>query len=186
MADLLHFERQAGRSVASPFDAIEPVLELHKVPLEQRYPHVLPDGTCAWSITDAVNWSAMRIDRDPRTIQRWVARFNAKGASAFGQCARADKGTSRFFNRHNEAAVFAAYLYVALKPSVRVVHEAILRNRELIALPTNVPSIETVRVWLRSSPALVASALEGQRKYRELMFSDIERGFLAARKDRSE
>jgi hypothetical protein len=187
MADLLIIEGgEAG--IASRFDAIAPLAQLYKVPQEQRFPHLLPDGARVWSIKDAVDWCAMNIGRNPRTVQRWISKFKVMGGAAFEHSERRDKGTSRFFAQHEKAAILAAYLYLALRPSVRVVREAIVRNRELIDVPeTKVPSCETVRCWLRSaSPALVTFALEGQRTYRELMFSDLERGLLAIGKDRSE
>jgi hypothetical protein len=168
--------------------AIEPLVQLIAVPQGQQFPHLLPDGTSAWSIKDAVDWCAMHVERNPRTIRYWIAKFKAAGTSAFEPAPRSDKGTSRFFTQHRKAAILAAYLFLCLRPSARAVHEAIVRNRELIEVPeAKLPSCETVRRWLRSaSPMLVAMALEGQRTYRELMFSDLERGLLAARKDWSE
>lgn len=136
---------------------------------------------------DVVDWCAIHIGRNPRTIRRWIAKFKSAGTNALERAARSDKGISRFFERHNKAAILAAYLYLALRPSLRAVHEAIVRNRELIDVSeAKLPSRETVRVWLRSaSPTLVALAQEGQSAYRQLVFSDLERGLLAVRKDRS-
>ena len=172
----------------SRFEAIAPLVQLFDIPISRRFPHLLPDGTRAWSLSDAVAWCAANNDLCTRTIWRRFAKFKNAGKGALESAARKDKGLSRFFTQHDKAAAFAAYLYLVLRPSVRAVHGAIVRNCELLDVAeAQLPSRETVRLWLRSTrPALVALALEGQRTYRALMFSELERGLLAAAKDWSE
>lgn len=168
-------------------EAIAPIVQLLDVPIARRFPHLLPDGTRAWSLNEAVIWCATNNELCTRTIWRRIARFKKAGKGALESAVRRDKGLSRFFTQHYKAGAFAAYLYLVLKPSVRAVHQAIVRNRELLDVTeAKLPSCETVRLWLRSTqPTLLALALEGQRTYRELMFSDLERGLLIAGKDRS-
>ena len=168
--------------------AIAPLMQLFDVKESRRFPHVLPDGTRAWTMTQAVAWCAERSHLSVRTIWRKIAAFKEKKSGAPQHIGRSDKGRSRFFTQHNKAAIFGAYLHLVLQPGARAVYGAIVRNRELLEVSeTESPSYETVRVWLRSAPpAFVELALEGQRAYRELMFCDLERGLLAVRKDRSE
>jgi hypothetical protein len=180
-----------GRTMATEdgrFDAIAPLVQLFDVKESRRFPHVLPDGTRTWTMTRAVAWCAEHDKRSTRTIWRKIHDFKDRKNGLPERIGRSDKGHSRFFTWHNQAAIFAAYLHLALQPTTRGIHGAIVRNRELLGISAaQLPSYETVRVWLRSvSPALVKLALEGQRAYRELIFSDLERGLLAVRKDRSE
>jgi hypothetical protein len=168
------------------FDAIAPLVQLLDLPESRRFPHLLPDGSRARTMDEALLWCAKDAERSKRSVQRYIARFKQAGRAAFEPSSRRDKGTSRFFVRHSNAAIYAAYLYRALELSVGDIHRSIIRNRELIEVP-KAPCYETVRVWLRPAPpGLVALALAGQTAYRELMFSDLEFGLLAVRKDRSE
>lgn len=169
------------------FDAIAPLLVLFDVSASRRFPHLLPDGSRAWTMSAAVAWRAEHSQRSTRTIRRRIARFKKAGNAALELAARRDKGYSRFFTQHNKAGAFAAYVHLALKLPVRDVHQAIIRNRLVLDVSeSKLPCCETVRLWLRSaSPAVVALALEGQRTYRELMFSELECGLLVARNDRS-
>ncbi len=167
---------------------IAPLAQLLDVRATRRFPHLLPDGSRAWSLTDAATWCAERNGRSLRTVWRTIAVFKSGGNVALERNFRRDKGRSRFFARYDKAAVLAAYLHLALKPSCRAIFKSIVRNRELLGVPeTKAPSYETVRSWLRFAPsALVALGLEGQRAFRELMFSEIERGLLPSPDDRSE
>lgn len=169
------------------FEAIAPLVQLLEVPISRRFPHLLPDGTRASTLTHAIDWCAKRGQCSRRTIQRRIAKFKNAGEAALEFPARRDKGRSRFFTQHSKAAAFAAYTHLALNLSFSAVHQAIARNSEALDVrESKLPCCETVRLWLRSAPpTLVELALEGQRAYRELMFSDLERGLLVACKDRS-
>jgi hypothetical protein len=170
------------------YDAVAPLIPLLGLPKNRRFPHLLPDGTCAWSMSAAASWCAQKSGRSLRTIQRVQAAFKLGGDGAFDRRFRSDRGLSRFFGRNRAAAAFAAYLSLTWRPSVRAIHEAMLRHRELLGLSgLKMPSYETVRCWLRSAtPSLVPLALEGQKLYRDLAFSDADICVLTVRKDRSE
>lgn len=169
------------------FRAIAPLAELDQVPRAQRFPRLLPDGGRAWSATQIVAWCAKENGRSVTTIRRSLAAFRRGGKRALERGPRADKGSPRFFGRRRAAAVFAAYLHLAWRPSVRAVHQSILQNREWLGLSgVRLPCYNTVRAWLRTERrALAPFALEGQRIYRQLAFSEVERGILRARKDPS-
>jgi hypothetical protein len=165
---------------------IAPLVELDQMPKAQRFPRLLPDGGRAWSATQIVAWCAKENGCCVRTVKRSLGAFRRGGKGALERGPRADKGSSRFFGRHHAAAAFAAYLHLAWRPSLSAVHRSILRNREAIGLGSvKAPSYWTVRQWLRlATPALVPLAVEGQRIYRQLAFSEVEQGILRARNDR--
>lgn len=170
------------------FEIIAPVLELRDMPESRRFPHLMPDGKCVWTMGEAVAWCAAHNGLTPRTVWRAVSAFKKGGKQSLERGIRADKGHSRFFAHHRKAAALAAYLHLAWRPSVRSVYEAILRHRELIDLSTaKLPSYETVRTWLRiATPTLAQLAVDGQGLYRELLFADHERGLFRGSKDRGE
>ena len=169
------------------FGRIAPLVQLLDLPESRRFPHLLPDGARARMMDEAIRWCAKGAQRSKRSIQRDIAKFKRDGRAAFEPSSRRDKGTSRFFLRHSKAAIYVAYIHRALELSVGEIHRAIVRNRESIDVPkTELPCSETVRVWLRSEPPeLVALALAGQTAYRDLTFSEIERGLLPPTKNRS-
>ena len=180
---------RTGALAAELFATFVPLIELCKTPKTRRFPHLLPDGERAWSKIQAIAWYAARNARHPRTIWRWIAKLREKGEVPFERASRSDKGSSRVFVRSPEVAAYCAYLHIALAPPCAAIYKSILRNGEFLGVPpTKAISYETVRKWLRSNPrlTLVKLGLEGQRRYRELMFSEIERGLLPAAKDRSE
>ncbi len=174
---LIHGKRETTFGKAR-FRAIAPLVELDQVPKPQRFPRLLPDGSRAWSATQIVAWCAKENGRCVRTVRRSLALFRRGGKGALERCPRADKGSARFFGRHRAAAVFAAYLHLAWRPSVRAVHQSILRNRESLGLSgVRLPCYETARAWLRTGrQALAPLAVEGQNLYRALAFSEADRG----------
>jgi hypothetical protein len=181
-------DRGAAKGVAEDrIKAIEPIVELLGVSKNRRFPHLLPDGARIWTISAAVRYCAEHSQRSPRTIRRWLARFKAAGESAFARRSRSDKARSRFFTHYPKAAAFAAYVHQLTRETARAVHQAIARHRRLLGVPAaRVPCAETVRVWLRSAaPELRELISEGQRKYREIVFADIDGQLLTVRKGSS-
>jgi hypothetical protein len=170
------------------YEAILPLIPLLDLPKNRRFPHLLPDGTCVWSTSAAASWCAQQSDRSLRTIWRGLAAFKRGGEAAFDRGFRSDKGLSRFFGRHRAAAAFVAYLSLTWRPSLQAIHEAMLRHREPLGLSElKMPSYGTVRFWLRSAtPSLVPMALEGQKLFRDLAFSDAAIRVPTVRKDRGE
>jgi hypothetical protein len=179
---------RGGSETEERYDVYAPLVDLSELPGDRIFPYILPNGERASRQGDAIKWCAKHSGRCVQTIYRKLSKLRKDGSKALSPRPRKDKGSSRFFSQNHKAAVFVAYLHLALQPTARAIHGAIVRNRELLGISeAQLPSYETVRVWLRSAlPALVKLALEGQRAYRELMFSDLERGLLAASKDRSE
>ncbi len=172
---LVHGARK--KAFAEPrFEVIRPYVELLGLPKDKRFPRLFPDGTCVWMTKAARAWCAAHSGRSPRTIWRWLAIFKAGGKRAFERRVRTDKGRSHFFAQHRKAAMLAAYVHRAFQPTVRSIHREIARNRKLLCLSaTELPSCETVRQWLRcESSGFLALALEGQRIFRELVFSEIK------------
>ena len=113
------------------------------------------------------------------TLYNWLRAYKDGGRPALADRQRSDKGTSRFFQEHRKAAWLAAYLYLDERMSVRVAHEAILRDLPLLEVdPGDAPSYETVRAFLKSMPAaLTVYARQGKKAYRERMAAYLRRGY---------
>ena len=161
-------------------DAIEPLLALIDIPIAQRFPHLFPDGQCAESWSDAIRWCAVRTGVSTMTIRRIYRRFKVGGIGALSRRYRSDKGTSRYFKQHPEAAAFAAYLRLCWKLSYLHVHRVILQLSKAISLTEDqAPSNETVRMFLKTTPMpeLISLALRGQEKYRHLASKYAKSGF---------
>src|ERR1700722_20118885 len=145
----LNLKRRRKAIGVDRFEAIAPLLQLLDVPISRRFPHLLLDGTRVRSFSEGVRWCASNAGVHPKTSWLWLARFRKGGERGREPAGRGDKGRSRFFARHKKAAVFAAYLHLALRPQIRVVRQAIFRNRELLEVPeSKLPCCDTVRAWL--------------------------------------
>lgn len=130
---------------------------------------------------DLARQIAVREGCATSTVWRWIKNYRTSGFASLADRIRADKGQSRWFARHREAAFLAAYLYLNERQSVTFVCEQIERDAEQLGIEAdNLPSRETVRVFLSQeiSPAMKALAREGQREYRERMAPYIRRGFV--------
>jgi len=114
-----------------------------------------------------------------RTLFDWLAAFREGGLPALADRQRRDKNTSRFFDAYPKAKWLAAYLYLEERMSVRVAHEAIVRDLQLLEIPAeDAPSYETVRAWLKQMPAaLTVYARQGRKAYRERMAAYLRRGY---------
>jgi putative transposase len=112
------------------------------------------------------------------TLFDWMDRFKREGFPGLADRVRADKGQSRWFKQHPQAAILAAYLHLNERQSVTFVHEQLHLNAGQLGLQTDeLPSHETVRIFLAQqiSPAMKALAREGQREYRERMAPYLRR-----------
>jgi hypothetical protein len=158
---------------------LQPVLDFPANP--DRYRRLqLEGGQPVTSLERMIEYAAETNIQSPRTIKRWLARYRTGGFAALADRVRADKGQSRWFNRHREAAILAAYLHLNERQSVTFVCEQIERDQAQLAIEEgDLPSRETVRIFLSQqiSPAMKALAREGQREYRERMAPYIRRGY---------
>jgi hypothetical protein len=141
----------------------------------------LADGRPITSIERLIEYIASTNSQSTRTIKRWLATYRTGGFAGLADRVRADKGQSRWFNHHHQAAVLAAYLYLNERQSVTFVCEQIERDQAQLAIEGgDLPSRETVRIFLSQqiSPAMKSLAREGQREYRERMAPYIRRGYV--------
>ena len=139
----------------------------------------LKDGTPVTSYSRMVAYTAETTGNTERTLYRWIGRYKEDGKAALADKVRRDKHTSRFFSSYPRAAWLAAYLFLECGQSARVAHEAILRDAGMLEIPAEAaPSYDTVRVFLKSTPAaLQVYARQGRKAYRDRMSPYLKRGF---------
>ena len=168
----------AQKQAQQRLDILAPVLDFADNP--QRYARLqLADGRFVTSLERMIEYAAARCNQSPRTIKRWLARYRQAGYAALADRIRADKGVSRWFERHPDARVFAAYLYLVERMSVTFICEQLEYEAAMLGLSNDLPSRETVRVFLQQSisPAMKALGRQGQRAYRERMAPYLRRGY---------
>jgi hypothetical protein len=139
----------------------------------------LRDGTQVTSYSRMVAYAAEQTGNSEATLYRWLQRYNDEGLAALADKVRKDKHTSRFFSLYPKAAWLAAYLFLECAQSVAVAHEAIVRDAALLEIPAEeIPAYETVRVFLKATPAaLQVYARNGRKAYRDRMSPYLKRGF---------
>ena len=145
---------------------------------QKRTLRQLPNDQRINSRNDLTRRISIETNTPPQTIARWLANYREGGFAALADRVRADKGQSRWFNQHHQAAILAAYLFLNERQSVSFAYEAIVRNAaQLEIADDDLPSRETVRIFLsrQISPAMTALAREGQREYRERMSPYLRR-----------
>jgi putative transposase len=133
------------------------------------------------NLEDLAKQIGMEQNSSRTTILRWYGFVKAGFPEKLADQVRADKGLSRWFNRHRTAAIFAAYLYLNERQSVTFVCEQIERDAERLGIEIgDLPSRETVRIFLSReiSPAMRTLAREGQQEYRERMSPYLRRGYV--------
>ena len=168
---------EAQKQAQQRLDILAPVLDFSENP--HRYARLqLSDGRFVTSAERMIEFAAAQFNQSPRTLKRWLARYRAAGFAALADRIRSDKNTSRWFERHHDARVFAAYLYLVERVSVTFVCEQLEYEAEMLGID-ELPSRETVRVFLQQSisPAMKALARQGQRSYRERMAPYLKRGY---------
>lgn len=167
---------EAQKQAEEHLEILRPIIEFPDDPL--RFSHLMVNGKPVTSTERMIEFVAAGTGKSPRTIKRWLAAFRTGGFASLADRVRADKGQSRWFNHHHQAAIFAAYLHLNERQSVTFVCEQIEAMREQLAIePGDLPSRETVRIFLAQqiSPAMKALAREGQREYRERMSPYLRR-----------
>lgn len=173
---------EAQKQAQQRLDILQPIILYNDDPA--RYKALeLPDGRKVTSKERMIEYVAVTNHQSPRTIKRWLKRFRGGNFAALADSIRKDKGQSRWFAAHREAAVVAAYLALGdidrkdLRPHERphrgqsnryVLRYLAEHAAELGLDPRDLPSIETVRNFLSGLPApLRLLALEGRRKYHD-------------------
>lgn len=143
----------------------------------------LPDGREVLTRSDLVEFLAHSHQLGKRTIWRWYEGWRKAGLFGMARRAREDKGKSRFFEQHPEAANLAAYLYLNQRQSARAAFEAIHRDHQSLGIaPDELPTYETVRSFLNSSAfsePMKILAREGARAYRERCAPYLSRDYSA-------
>lgn len=172
--------KKAEAQVKRRLEIIEPLLDLPNVPHGQKLSQLMPDGaTWVTNWGEAVAWCAARYDTSPSTINRIYKKYLEGGEPALLR-KRQERGIAGFFGRYPKAGFLAAYLYLDERMSVRVAHEAILRDLQLLQIPPeSAPSYETVRAFLNRLPAaLSVYARQGRKAYRESMAPFLRRSYV--------
>jgi len=167
---------EAQKQAEQRLQILKPILEFPENPA--RFAHLVVSGRRVTSVERMIEFVAESTGNSPRTIKRWMAAFRNDGFASLADKVRADKGQSRWFNQHHQAAIFAAYLHLNERQSVTFICEQIEAMREQLAIAEDdMPSRETVRLFLAEqiSPAMKALAREGQREYRERMSPYLRR-----------
>ena len=155
---------------------LKPILEFPEHPA--RFQSLQVNGRPVTSVERMIEYVAATSGRTPRTLKYWLSAFRADGFAGLADRVRADKGRSRWFDHHHQAALFAAYLHLVERQSITFVCEQMQRDPAMAGLePGELPSRETVRIFLAQqiSPAMKALAREGQREYRERMSPYLRR-----------
>lgn len=131
----------------------------------------LADGRKVDSQRRMVEWLAQQHKVSSRTIWTWKKLYLDGGFPALADSARNDKGRSRWFEDHHDAAILAAFLYLDQRQSIAAVHEELCRSAEQLGLGADRPSYETVRLFLgrEISAAMKTLAREGRKVYRDLV-----------------
>ncbi len=170
-------QEQANRR----FEIIRPLIEFSKLSSggEQRL-WCLQNSRDVARLTQLVEQIAKGVSKHTATIWEWRKRFKSGGINGLADPARADKGMSRWFQRHPEARMFAAYLYLVERVSVSFVCEQLEYEAERLGIADDLPSRETVRTFLSRSisPAMKTYAREGERAYQERMAPYLKRGYV--------
>jgi hypothetical protein len=111
-------------------------------------------------------------------------------ATNLADSTRKDKGTSRWFEAYPQAKEFAAYLSLGesglsgLDPSFNFVGQSVtyirselVRQAEALGIPKDdLPSYDTVRRWLNTTPSSMRIYAEkGRRAYRDLVSPHLTR-----------
>jgi len=163
------------------FEIIRPLIEFSKLSSggEQRLWCLQNDRDVA-SLTQLVEQIANGVSKHPATIWEWCKRFKGGGINGLADPARADKGMSRWFQRHPDARMFAAYLYLVERMSVSFVCDQLEYEAQRLGIAGDLPARETVRTFLSRSisPAMKTYAREGKRAYHERMAPYLRRGYV--------
>ncbi len=161
---------------------LAPLVEYSRLSTEgQRKAWTRQHGRVVKNLSELVAVTAKETGCGASTLWRWLEKCQKKGPNALADRIRADKGQSRWFARHRDAAILAAFLYLNERQSISFVTEQIRYEAAALDVsPDDLPSRETVRVFLSRavSPAMRTLAREGERAYRERMAPYLRRGYV--------
>ena len=171
-------DRQANERLA----IIRPLLDLDvMLPAQTDHQLTLPELAQPISKTKMIALLSAKHGVSGTTLWKWYSAYKSGGIFALADNTRKDKGKSRFFAEHPQAATLAAYLYLEQRQSFRSAYEAICRDCLQLALkPDELPSYETVRAFLSGSEfsePMKILARDGQRAYREACAPYVSRGY---------
>ena len=115
----------------------------------------------------------------PRTLWRWKKAYTEQGLVGLARSVRADKGTSRWFSQHVQAAKLVASVYLKPYQTVQTAYNALLRDSQMLGLhDDDLPSYETVRSYLETIPKPIqVLAREGERVHNERMSLYLQRDY---------
>src|SRR5579871_264859 len=105
-----------------------------------------------------------------RTIFDWRHRYKKGGFTALADRGRSDRGSSRYFDSHPEAAAFAINKYLNERLSIQLVHDALVREWDRLCngARDNPPNYKTLRCFLQGLPGIIkVAAREPEREFHE-------------------
>jgi transposase InsO family protein len=137
------------------------------------------DGREVRSLNELAEWLAKQHGITARTIWRWHSVYKESGYAALADQPRRDKGLSRFFSTHMEAAAFVRAKYLVEKlDNYALIYDAL--KYEWPSLRKNgdgPPSYSTLAAYLDKLPKpLVTYSHDGPREYFSRHAPHIQRG----------
>jgi winged helix-turn helix protein len=159
-------QRAVGPSTArARLRAILPILRFRaRHALGQDAPYLLPSGKEVSKFDEVVRLRARQARVSPRTIFRWLDRFEHGGYAALADQHRKDRGTSKFFS--NRPLVVAFVTVCCLDGwHVATIRESLRQEwSKLCSDGSPLPHLSTLREFLKSMiPARVLA-----REHRDL------------------
>ncbi|HYC51281.1 MAG TPA: DDE-type integrase/transposase/recombinase, partial [Gemmatimonadaceae bacterium] len=117
------------------------------------------------------------------TVWNWKKRFEVKGLAALCDQVRSDKGQSRFFSDHPDAARFLEAKYIQERLSIAMAYRSLTREwKRTLNYRDEPPSYSTVRTYLQSlAMPVVVVGREGARGYNRHIESFLQRDFESIR-----
>ena len=146
LTDLNEEQRETARF---RFGVVSSLLEWRE---GARGPFKTQDGREIRIFDDFVNYHALSLGVDARTIYRWLARYDHGGATArekfkaLAGRARADRGVSRSLARYPKAAEYALIKYLGLAPSQYLQAARELRLPDRPSLDYTMPKYHSERL----------------------------------------
>lgn len=141
----------------------------------------LTDGSKVTSETKMILYAAQVSRVSPRHIYRWLKRYKKDGIHGLADSGRADKGRSRFFERHPQAKIVIA-AEILNRSSKTVAWESLMRQADRLGIPQqDLPCYATVCAWIDSnelpSPVKIL-AREGERALNSQCLPFLQRKYV--------
>lgn len=146
LADLDDEQRETARQ---RFDVVQSILEWRS---GERGPFHARDGRYIKSLNDFVEYRAAMLGTSPRTLYKWLARYDNGGETpiarfkALADRARGDRGKWRIFEKYPKAAEYALIKYLGLAPSAYLEAARELRLPEECGLDYRMPQYHSERL----------------------------------------